>query len=107
MSYPHYLEKQKKRRQRVFFALPSLPMSGDRISRGPLRRRCGPKKKEANEGAMRRVEEATVRDVVAEVVCAVVQHAWGERRLKKEAKVAETIWVVGLGLVLGLLGLGL
>ncbi|TYI39067.1 hypothetical protein ES332_A02G073400v1 [Gossypium tomentosum] len=32
-------------------------------------------------------------------------HAWGERRLKKEARVAETIWVVGLGLVLGLLGL--
>ncbi|TYI30752.1 hypothetical protein ES332_A05G409400v1 [Gossypium tomentosum] len=64
-------------------------------------------KRPTNVSAIRRVEEATVRDVVAEVVCAVVQHAWGERRLKKEARVAETIWVVGLGLVLGLLGLGL
>ncbi|XP_017645283.1 uncharacterized protein LOC108485957 [Gossypium arboreum] len=27
-------------------------------------------------------------------------HAWGERQLKKEARVAETIWVVGLGFVL-------
>ncbi|TYG92505.1 hypothetical protein ES288_A11G037000v1 [Gossypium darwinii] len=72
-----------------------------------LRERISSGAEEANEGAMRRVEEATVRGVVAEVACAVVQHAWGERRLKKEARVAETIWVVRLGLVLGLLGLGL
>ncbi|TYI30753.1 hypothetical protein ES332_A05G409500v1 [Gossypium tomentosum] len=72
-----------------------------------LRERISSGAEEANESAMRRVEEATVKGVVAEVSCAVVQHAWGKRRLKKEAKVAETIWVVGLGLVLGLLGLGL
>ncbi|TYI39536.1 hypothetical protein ES332_A02G104300v1 [Gossypium tomentosum] len=72
-----------------------------------LRERIFSDTEEANEGAMRRVEEATVRGMVAEVACAVVQHAWGEQRLKREARVAKTIWVVGLGLVLGLLGLGL
>ncbi|TYH20135.1 hypothetical protein ES288_A05G407200v1 [Gossypium darwinii] len=59
-----------------------------------LRERISSGAEEANESAMRRVEEATVKGVVAEVACAVVQHAWGKRRLKKEAKVAETIWVV-------------
>ncbi|TYI39535.1 hypothetical protein ES332_A02G104200v1 [Gossypium tomentosum] len=74
-----------------------------------LRERISSGAEEANEGEYPPFSTlfATVRGMVAEVACAVVQQAWGVRRLKKEARVAETIWVVGLGLVLGLLGLAL